>query len=167
MSGIQRIPRGLLSLLDMKSAAGRTPADLQTFIQGTIDLEAYYLSDALSTAFTLVNVAAAGVNAQLLVPQGEVWRLFGLSAVADGFSAAVTTVGFGVQIRPPGAPASWDVGFRDRTATVAVTDRLVATAQIPPTVLGSGTIIQAFSSITPAPNNYNLAVVALFHRLVA
>jgi hypothetical protein len=162
---IQRIPRGLLSLLDMKSAAGQTPAELAGFIQGTVDLEAYYLSDQLTSLEATVAAAAVGSTATITVTDGEVWRIIGLSMSADaGIAATVVNAALGVQ--PAGAPQPVIV-LPSMIGTFAANgDRLQSGLMFPPFVLGPGGRITAGCQNVPAAG-YTLRVRALFHRLPA
>lgn len=74
MTGIvNRVPVGLLDLLDMKSR-GQTPRELSSQVQAGIDIAPLYYSD-LEEAVAAVDagVAAIGLTTSLAVPQDEIW----------------------------------------------------------------------------------------------
>lgn len=75
---------------------GENVKELSPAVQTTVDISDMYLIDRLeipfiSTAIPLVNGMNLGLNAQLTVPVGEVWRLWAASAsVVSGAGGAAT-----------------------------------------------------------------------------
>ena len=84
MSVINRVPQGLLPLLDAKTL-GRTPSEFSNTLQATLDLKQMYLDDI---PLETVQATAAGANAlgafaRVTVPDGELWAVQGLTARGD------------------------------------------------------------------------------------
>jgi len=112
---IQRVPRGLLSFLDVK-AGGDYPTNLVTQLQPTIDLQAWYAAEAQhytctgaaigTTAsstklpFTGTTVDNLSDGANVAVPQNEIWLLHDATVeMSNGVTAAdifdtVLSIGF-------------------------------------------------------------------------
>jgi hypothetical protein len=100
MALINRVPSGLLGLLDLK-AQGENPAQLAAHVQATIDLRDFYAlatRGTISQASTLTALGnTAGIFLNLTVPQGELWLVTGMTAhlsapplgAAATFAAAV------------------------------------------------------------------------------
>lgn len=99
---INVIPRGLLSLLDIKSL-GRNPVTLnEGWVQGVLDLSEYYMSHreyvrAVTAAFSLPGFQAAQIGAFVapfelpVVPNDQVWLVHRYSVRALNPLAAATT----------------------------------------------------------------------------
>lgn len=90
MGNINRTARGLLSLLDSQTQ-GSTPDELQTNVQGSIGLEPYLYS---SKGFEFVHFGNFAVNSKgtggfIVVPQDQIWHVFGQSV--GWYNAAVGT----------------------------------------------------------------------------
>lgn len=80
---INRFPQGLLGLLDLKTQ-GENPSQLSPLVQGTIELGDSYLinqraSNSQNSTLTGLGVTA-GAYSNLVVPQGEIWVLYNLTA---------------------------------------------------------------------------------------
>jgi hypothetical protein len=101
---INRVPLGLLGLLDLKQQ-GESPAALAPLVNGVIDLTHLYASQtraAVSQASTVTGVGVtAGAFSNLVVPQGELWLVYGMTA-----TLSVPPLG-------AGATAQYQVGFVD------------------------------------------------------
>lgn len=91
---INRVPPGLLSLLDIK-ALGQNPSVLSDLVQPTIDLSSFYyrIFSSMITDFTAVPAAVGfqPVTAFDAGP-GEILICAGLGCIADSALAAGTTV---------------------------------------------------------------------------
>lgn len=104
MALINRVPQGLLGLLDLK-AQGENPAQLGPVVQGTLelrDLFALAQRGAVSQASTVTGLGVtAATFLNLIVPQGELWIVYGMTA-----SLSAPPLG-------AGATAAYQVGFVD------------------------------------------------------
>ena len=82
MAVINRVARGILSLLDAKTG-GNLPNDLGQVIQGGIDFTPFLLADiGLSGEQTTQSASVAnigGTRAQVDVPPGETWAVVAVS----------------------------------------------------------------------------------------
>lgn len=80
---INRVPRGLLGLLDSK-AAGQNPALLLDEVQGGVELTDLYALNTRGTVSQASSLTAAGVTAgiftSLIVPDGEIWLVKAVTA---------------------------------------------------------------------------------------
>lgn len=103
MAFINRVPVGLLGLLDLK-AQGENPAQMNPFVQATLELRDLYALQTRATLSQASTVTGLGVTgapafANLVVPQGEVWLVYAITAHLSA---------------PPlgaGATAQYSVGF--------------------------------------------------------
>ena len=109
---INRIPFGLLSLLDIQNQGGY-PADLQSTVQANIDLTQLYMAgkrqELIQVGGGITNVVG-GLGNFVVVPDGEVWliRLAGVQVqsletvaipgVAASLRASVTPAGITVPL---------------------------------------------------------------------
>ncbi len=113
---INRVPRALLSLLDMK-ARGQNPRSLANELDASIDVLPLYLQDQRRDISVDVTVNAIGVysGAALFVPQNQLWWVHGLSCIGPiAGLAAGTTVAGRMMIEGPTTPANRKiVGFWD------------------------------------------------------
>ncbi len=118
---INRVPRGLLGILDSK-AAGQNPSLLLDEVQGGVDLTELYALNTRATvsqASTLTGLGlTAGVYANLIVPDGELWLLKGLTAhlSAPPLGAAATLAGAVGYITQESARF---IALSDMSATIA------------------------------------------------
>jgi len=162
---IQRIPLGLLSLLDSKSTLGKTPVDLSEIVAGVLNLEPYYLANALTAINVPANVQNSGDVCSTNVPEGEAWRLVGLSALAS-FTAAAT-LHLSLAIRPVSAGFEVPV-LRIGPEAVATATAIVHQGILlpEPLVLAPGSQILARVN-TDSASAYLVQMRPLFHRLVA
>lgn len=81
MGAINRVPRGLLPLLDAKTM-GQTPPDLASVVQPTLELFELYAADIpfeVTAATDTSTPVAGGLLAPVTVPAGEVWLVYGAS----------------------------------------------------------------------------------------
>lgn len=93
MSGeVNRLPQGLLSLLDM-NARGQTPRVLSGEVQLGIDGLGLYTRTGRTITVGPVssNIGAAGFHPRLTVPSREVWLAYNISILSGGVLAAGTT----------------------------------------------------------------------------
>lgn len=78
MPSINRIPKGLQSLLDFKSL-GKNPSFMDDSIDGSIDLTDFFYSDVgLEATFGTQNIDSTDVGtlaATVTVPAGETWAI--------------------------------------------------------------------------------------------
>lgn len=73
MSIINRVPRGLQSLLDSKSL-GVNPTELLQTVSPTVDLSAWWYADKpLNGTSSAIVAGAIGTQATVTVPSGELW----------------------------------------------------------------------------------------------
>lgn len=86
---IQRLPRGLLSLLDMKGT-GELPHELAGMLMPVIQVRDLYLADLFqSVRFGTVVVNATGFfgATSAIVPFNELWLLYHMSASSSNMAA--------------------------------------------------------------------------------
>lgn len=92
---LNRLPLGLLTLLDLKGTGGRYPIALGEFIQPTLDVARFYRSEAhLAAQDVIVATSITGANRFVAFPnlfatQPRVW-LSEFSAEADSLDADQT-----------------------------------------------------------------------------
>jgi len=94
MGTINRVPAGLLGLLDAKTQ-GQTPQDSSGVLSPTIDLTPNYLANIPYTAGLANEVSTTiGLKAILEVPAGELWYVYAVSSevVASAASQVLTGV---------------------------------------------------------------------------
>jgi len=105
MGQINRVPRGLLGLLDAKTG-GRTPPETTGVLSPVIDLTPNYLADIPFEIAQASSPAAAltpGTNYGIVtVPAGELWYVYQVSAqiIANGAGDALDC--FPVLVAPSG-----------------------------------------------------------------
>lgn len=104
-SVIQSVPRGLLSLLGIKST-GVNPARLPDDVLAVVDVTAHYGDIASSTA-SQAGIAAAGTIIEIengggSNPVGVAWRLLAVGYTVETFSAAGVVASIGVTLQPTG-----------------------------------------------------------------
>lgn len=90
MPRIQRVPQGLLKLLDLVGG-GPAPADLSETVLGVIDLTPRYLSRFLQVVSSpsTGGLNALGSQVVLTVPAGECWDVIGANFTVSAAAAAV------------------------------------------------------------------------------
>lgn len=88
MGMINRVPKGLLGVLDAKTL-GRTPEDLAPVVTGVMDLTAYYENDIPQTIVSASDAAVAAVGdfAPITVPEGELWLVYAVSSIVAAQAA--------------------------------------------------------------------------------
>ena len=93
MAVINRVPQGLLPLLDAKTG-GNTPSDFSGVLSPGIDLTEFYAADIpLEIENTQVagsTQAPPGIIADVTVPAGEQWLVYGGSAICTYSSTALS-----------------------------------------------------------------------------
>lgn len=116
---IQRVPRGLTGLLDLKAAGGALPSELAPFVQGVTDLTQFYLADSRRFQATGFAAPAPGyLTSGNPVPAGEIW-------LPINFTMTITTGAAGVFSMYLGYSSAQSSGtFR------ALTDRLTTAASL-------------------------------------
>lgn len=113
MALINRVPQGLLGLLDTKTL-GKNPDDLLSTVQPTIDLKALFLANSglTGTAVIEAGIVAGDIGnvvATVTVPAGELWWVQSVASdvvVGPGGAGAeygispviVTATGFGFHV---------------------------------------------------------------------
>lgn len=102
MPFINRVPKGLLGLLDLKTQ-GDNPAQMVPQVQPTLDLRDFYAQGTRDTLSSAIAVGALGLFTPpaLVVPQGEEWLLYGMSAVMSAPPIAVgATLALSIGVAP-------------------------------------------------------------------
>jgi len=92
-TGINRLPRGLLSYLDMQ-AQGNNPSQLADTVQPVIDLEPFYRSMARYEYRLAVGTVAItpGVGAVVQIPTDQIWLVHQISStVTNNTAGNITT----------------------------------------------------------------------------
>lgn len=80
MTTINRAPEGLLGFLDLKQL-GVNPQSLGQSVAPTLDLEKYYSADLINVVrANQAYGAVVGNFAQLTIPSGECWMVYGIEA---------------------------------------------------------------------------------------
>jgi len=164
---IQRVARGLLSLLDMKGG-GVLPPELAGQIVATVNAEQYFAADSLTTLGNSLALAGAiGDTVYVLgtgVPEGEVWRVLAISSRTSAWTlAGAKAIGVGVQYQ--GQPMQLlGVG----QATVIAGDQLGVVSNLSePFILTSGAFVGATILQNGGGGTCTLDTRLLFHRLRA
>lgn len=91
MGAINRVPLGFLGLFDAK-VEGRNPAQFSDFISPTVDLTNFYSFSrgyAVESATQAAGVAV-GLRAQVDVPEGKLWLVYGIHAQVIAAVAGLT-----------------------------------------------------------------------------
>lgn len=103
MTGINRQPYGLLSLLGIKNS-GRNPADLNAVLTPVIDLAPWYLYQNAESINANANIAAVGFTPipALQIPVTETWAILGCSVN----TVAALGAGQGLQFAGVFAPSA-------------------------------------------------------------
>lgn len=81
MNKIQRIPVGLLALLDARGT-GEYPSQLEPSVRAGLDMSPFYATSVADTDVDGFNTGASGVTAEITVPQDEFWWLMYAIALA-------------------------------------------------------------------------------------
>ena len=88
MSIINRVPRGLQSLLDSKSL-GVNPTELMQTVSPTVDLAYFWYADKpLLGAFASTVGGAIGTSASVTIPNGELWAVVNVAGECLSAAAA-------------------------------------------------------------------------------
>lgn len=97
MAVVNRVPRGLLGLLDAKTQ-GQTPSDTTGVLSPVIDLTPNYLADIpfdVGQASDISNTVGLNLGV-VTVPAGELWYVYAISSeqisAGAGTSGAIATV---------------------------------------------------------------------------
>lgn len=169
MATINRVPQGLLGLLDAKTQ-GRTPLDTEANLRPVIDLSQFYVADLpLETEIAIGTVTGADVGDLVLpvtVPSGEQWFVRGVSGqmvvpvAANGYRFEIaldTTTGLGLHFL---------TGGDQFTQTQSQFESVVATHNFTPYALfGPGTRF-GIGVTQIVPNNATTTMSVLFHRVI-
>jgi hypothetical protein len=163
---IQRIPTGLLSLLDSKSSLGSTPAELAEVVAGTVNLEPYYLANALTAANASGAVQNAGDLVTQTIPDGEAWRVVGVAGLFG--SAFLGTLHMSIAIFPVSSLVELPMLRIGPEVIAAATQIVHQGVMLPePLVLAPGSKIVARVNTTYAGGVFTLQLRTMYHRLVA
>jgi len=98
---INRVPSGLLSLLDTQTQ-GQNPNLLNSTVQGNFPLENYYcINKGLETVFLEgANMVAVGISADpVIIPEGELWAIYNITGILESAEAIGATVRFSVGLQ--------------------------------------------------------------------
>lgn len=126
---VNRVPQGLLSLLDMKQA-GENPHVLNEQLTAVLELTDLYLAPVRQVVNQSVATAAPGI---LLYPtlapaDGELWFVRQVTAVTAAVLPAAATLSFCIGFQPSGN-AGFFVGLGDESPRIAaVGERAVSTS---------------------------------------
>lgn len=104
MGTINRVPKGLLPLLDAKTL-GRTPSESLDVLQPTLELGSFYATDIpyqIGVNFSLV-VDAVGSYAPVTVPDGKLWMVYNVGYVFTALAAGGGRVQGWIRFRPSSA----------------------------------------------------------------
>lgn len=86
---INRVPVGLLSLLDMK-ARGQSPRILSSQVDASLEMLDFYLQNGRQVFSGSATSGAAPANAVIgTVPQNELWYIHGISVNSGTLTAAL------------------------------------------------------------------------------
>lgn len=89
---INRVPVGLLSLLDMK-ARGQSPRILSGSVDASLELLDFYLQNGRQIFSGNASSGAAPFNVTIgTVPQNELWYIHGISILSGTLTAALGVV---------------------------------------------------------------------------
>ena len=126
---INRFPQGLLGLLDLKTQ-GENPSQLSPLVQGTIELADSYLINQRSSNSQASTLTALGVTAgafsNLVVPQGEIWVLYNLTAELSTPPLAAATFACAVGYVPTDNNRFISLSDYNSVTAIAAADIIVA-----------------------------------------
>lgn len=159
---IQRLPRGLLSLLDTKSL-GRNPPSFDEELRVTLDAYQHYLPPPAAITTTTAGIVAAANAGIVTVPAQEMWVV----RVVGG--RMTSTVGGGVQsgtlmVQPSGTGVSVAIFPQLRTAALVVGESARQGGLLPHLYLaGPGTLF--LNRIDLVAGTIDAQTLVLAHRL--
>lgn len=123
---INRVPLGLLSLLDIQSQ-GSYPADLQATVQAGIDITHLYLAAKRQELVQVgggVSTTLGGQSGFVVVPQGELWLVRMAHVDVVGLdSSQISNVGVSLRVLPT-------PGGTNFTLVATITSNIVQSASI-------------------------------------
>lgn len=127
---INRVPQGLLSLLDMKTQ-GTNARILGEQLITVLDVVDFYLGPKREIVSALIAPALGWNSSGSLSPaSGEVWLVRGLAAFSNADIAAAATLGIAVGFVPVGGAASFGgIALDDFSGSFATGQRAVSTYQ--------------------------------------
>jgi len=171
VSNFNALARGLVSLLDA-TTAGRGPGTLTEILQGTIDLEPFFLL-AKRERIATVAIPAGGSNttwsgfgiANGFVPPNEAWLLNALTVrgtIPIGTRASITA---NVQLQGSFGFEAFPIGeTRNYTGTLA--ESFVAGAVLSdPLILPPGSLLGGNTSNLSAATAFNAFIIADIVRI--
>jgi hypothetical protein len=164
MARINRVPRGLLSLLGTKSL-GRTPQEIDESVRGVVDLTQFYLSDktlvSAAAAEVLITPSVGTVHAINTIPNGEAWFVYNITTKL--VSNATIAVNLIPTIVVPDNVANvqhqLQTGSSSATLTSGVNQLIRSNNFDNPWLLGAGTQIGSYCHSASTPGTNNLTVV--------
>lgn len=160
---VNRVPQGLLSLLDMKQG-GENPHELSQLLIATLEITDLYLSAIRQTLSANVTPAGTGfITAALGPSNGELWYVRQVSCVSSGVLPAAAFLAFSVGYQPA-AVAGYFIGMGDDSRNATVGERPVSVSS-QPAVLQPGDVLGAWvSNFAGVPGN--VRVTANIARLI-
>lgn len=118
LDNINRVPAGLLQLLELKSQ-GITPPDLSSVLQGQIDLLPFYVGGNLITDFNFTAAAVAGSTVERIIPAGERWLVVNVTWAILGPTVAGACSGM-IEFQPAGQPGVNIIGSGEHVNTIPI-----------------------------------------------
>lgn len=140
-SKIQRIPSALLAALGIKGT-GFNPTTLTDEVVPVIDVTENYASQFLQVITDTAVVNGAGAGVSLSVPDGQLWRVYGVSA--EFLPNGGDLVQLIAQIRASGIGTSFRCFAAPETHVAVAGERTTIGGLLPkPLILPSGSIVRA------------------------
>jgi len=164
MFDIQRVPKGLLSLLGSQ-ANGATPRALSPSIAGVVPLLEMYGAELIVTQFgQTAALAVVGANHVLTVPSGESWYVKYAAARFEASAVGTVLNGFiGVAAQSGGTTVP--LAASSKVTATAISEEVVAASQDMQLVLSPGAALVAQLSSPSAVGTVTAKVLALVYRL--
>lgn len=175
MSGpLNRLPLGLLSLLELKSPAGRYPTQLGDVIAPILDVMEFFRGQASRGGIALqaagaitgpTRSSAFTSGSVTTVPQGEIWLLTEYSVEFNALAADQGIVFAPALLFPTAQLQVYRLGDYTEAIPATLAQRPFGTAHYQmPRILGPGTqLVLTVKGFTPGVSGSTTAI-GLFHR---
>jgi hypothetical protein len=173
---IQKVPFGLNELLRIQQSGTAPDQFADTFI-GTVDSIDFFGATNLTGQVTFVaGKGVRGDRLDLVVPGGELWRVFVMVVSFDTFSLVGATVRASATITPIGAPTGGQptgvsvgtvgMDYAAGTPIVNIADVIEAAFVLPvPQVLMPGSTLSSILRQSSAAGTFNMNLRVLYQRL--
>lgn len=158
---IQRVPRGLLGLLDMKTS-GQTPPQLGDLVQPQIDLLQMYLLQfpLQNETDSTLNITTPVTYSAIQVPDNVMWFVYGASAEQLSTTVGPTELAVTLELLRQGTNHS-RIGIADRFSSTSILDQAVSVLNTTtPILLSAGDGFRGSIMTTPGADTTGVVRVA-------